>query len=432
MTYVAADKYLVDHGKLGFVITKSLFQSELGGWHFRAFKLPDGVPLGLTIVDDFERVKPFKGQAANNTVTMLLEKGKVTEYPIPWKAHRPKQRRQQIAEDATREEAIAAITTRDWTARPVDTSDHQSALISGEPAIVDILVPLLGSSPYGPLAREGINTRGANGVYFLDAAEVHGRLLVVNRADDGDDRSLPARQQTLESELVYPLIKGADVHRWLASPSAYVLLPHVASAPNSPVAFAQLPAKTQEFLSAFRRKLESRTSFRNFDPSGSEWYGLYSVLTATFSPVKVVWREQARGSIAAVVEGAAVPTSSHKLIVPDNKLLIIPLESVDEANFVCAMLNSSISAYLIRSYALSTGISTHILERLPIPRYQRRIPAHEKIAQFGRQIASLARTATPDQIAEAEHELDVAVGKLFGLSKHDVNLVRIALADLDQ
>ncbi|MGO7450376.1 hypothetical protein ACC668_37975, partial [Rhizobium ruizarguesonis] len=75
--------------------------------------------------------------------------------------------------------------------------------------------------------------------------------------------------------------------------------------------------------------LEARKKFRNFEPKVRDWYGLYSVLGATFSPYKVVWREMVSGSeiIAAAVSTALLPDGTSKIILPDHKLFIIPCEA---------------------------------------------------------------------------------------------------------
>jgi hypothetical protein len=41
----------------------------------------------------------------------------------------------------------------------------------------------------------------------------------------------------------------------------------------------------------FEEPLRARRPFRNFDPSGEQWLGLYSVTTAALSEHKVVVRE---------------------------------------------------------------------------------------------------------------------------------------------
>jgi len=65
MTYVMADKLLKDGGKLGFVITQSVFKTTGGGQGFRQFRIPqpDGkfVPLRVLHVDDMVSLQPFEG-----------------------------------------------------------------------------------------------------------------------------------------------------------------------------------------------------------------------------------------------------------------------------------------------------------------------------------------------------------------------------------
>ena len=75
MLYAAADRYLKPGGRLGMVITQTLFQSKGAGDGFRRFRLgPDGPPLGVLRVDDLAALRPF-ADAANWTSTIVLRKG---------------------------------------------------------------------------------------------------------------------------------------------------------------------------------------------------------------------------------------------------------------------------------------------------------------------------------------------------------------------
>ena len=68
--YVAADKYLKPKGKLGFVITQTIFKTEGGGAGFRRLKLGYGDPLRVIQVDDFSDIQCFEG-ATNRTAVAL-------------------------------------------------------------------------------------------------------------------------------------------------------------------------------------------------------------------------------------------------------------------------------------------------------------------------------------------------------------------------
>jgi hypothetical protein len=142
----------------------------------------------------------------------------------------------------------------------------------------------------------------------------------MNRPQDGDDRQQPAVEQGVEPDYIYPLLRGQDVARWNAEAASFVLIPHDEMNPTDTVPFSSLPPKTKEFLASHQEKLKGRKKFRNFDPSGSQWHGLYSVLNATFMPHKVVFREMAEGSIAATVSSQRLPTGERKIVIPDHKL----------------------------------------------------------------------------------------------------------------
>jgi hypothetical protein len=134
-------------------------------------------------------------------------------------------------------------------------------------------------------------------VFFVEASMLGSRIMVTNQAREGRNERVDSITLPLEVDFLYPLLRGEDVASFMAIPKEYIVVPHSASSPSSPLAFNKLPKYTREFLAYFRSVLQSRKKFRNFDPTNGEWHGLYSVLVATFSPHKVVWREMASGAV---------------------------------------------------------------------------------------------------------------------------------------
>lgn len=371
MTYVVADKYVNDGAKVGFVLPRTIFQSELGGWHFRQFVLPSRKHIRVVRVDDIDRLKPFRGQATNISCTAIFEIGKKTTYPVRWYLWRPNDGFVATAKTTWRE--IQSRTRCDsWGSLPIDSAQVQSPWMVGPSSSLEILRSIVRASPYGEIAREGVNTRGANGIFFVDARLERGRIFVRNRREDGRTERVPDVHQSIESEYLYPLLKGEDVSRFVATPSCCIVLPHSEANPPQPRPIRELPARTREYLTEFRSVLEARKKFRNFDPSERDWHGLYSVLAATFSDYKVVWREMSHGIIAAGVSESALPDGSLKLVIPDHKLFIIPCLSESEMHFVAGVLNSSVVNFIVASYAVTTGVSIHILSRIPLPRFNSR------------------------------------------------------------
>ena len=71
MSYVSADRYLRPGGKLGFILSQTLFKSSAAGQGFRRFVLPDGTPFGPLVVEDMVELNPFEG-VANRTAAAIF------------------------------------------------------------------------------------------------------------------------------------------------------------------------------------------------------------------------------------------------------------------------------------------------------------------------------------------------------------------------
>ena len=284
---------------------------------------------------------------------------------------------------------------------------------------------ITGPSAYLKSAREGVNTRGANGVFFVDSWLHEGKLFVRNRPQDGRVDEVETIEQRVEPDYLFPLLRGENTGCFRAEPASYLLLPHSSSDPANAVAFSDLPRRTREFLTHHKPVLQARKKFRNFDPSTKDWYGLYSVLDATFSANKVVWREMGSGIIAAAVSKSPLPNGTETTIIPDHKLFIIPCRSSDEADFVAGFLNSDIANFIVKSYAVSTAISTHILGRIPIPRFQSNDATHRAISAVAKRIRQSTKPLT-------KHEADLRVlnqqiATLVGADAAAVAEIRAAL-----
>ncbi|WP_374576435.1 N-6 DNA methylase [Phenylobacterium sp.] len=424
MTYVSADKYLVDGGQIGFVLPRTIFQSETGGWHFRQFALPSKKPLAVQVVQDIDPLKPFRGQATNTSCVAIFKRGAKTRYPVGWNQWRCVKAGKRAA--VTLDEVKSTSKIRKLRAEPIDVNQAQSPWIVGTKRTLTLLRAALGRSPYASAVREGLNTRGANGVFFVHAELLGPRIMVTNLAREGRNDKVEVETLPIEPEYLYPLLRGEDVAPFKATPKSYIVVPHDASDPVAPVQFAKLPKLTREFLAAFRPVLRARKKFRNFDPANGEWHGLYSVLGATFSPFKVVWREMATGGgvIAAAVGSSALPNGTAKVVLPDHKLTIIPCETEEEADYVAGFLNADVTNLIVRSYAVATGISTHILDRVGLPRFSAKSVLH-------RELASLARKARQRSVSDNERaRMSAITAELLGMSHEDAAGVTSELAKL--
>ena len=123
-------------------------------------------------------------------------------------------------EDVTKEKIA---TYRQFVAEPVDEADLTSPWLTGRPRALKAVKQVLGTSDYQ--AHAGAYTGGANAVYWLEiVGERPDGLVVVSNITEGAKRNVENVQAALEPDLLYPLLRGRDVHRWQATPSAYLLM----------------------------------------------------------------------------------------------------------------------------------------------------------------------------------------------------------------
>jgi SAM-dependent methyltransferase len=428
MLYVCADRYLRPNGVLGFVITQTLFKSERGSRGFRRFCLPADEAMKVIHVDDMVRLQPFEG-ATNRTSVVVLRRGRGTTYPVPYMFWRKASRGTSLPQDLMLGEVLGLTKRSRWVARPVQPRDNLSPWITGRPGAVKSTSKSVGSSPYLEIARKGADTRGANGVYWLEVVGTRpdGLLVVSNRPDLGR-REAETCQAPVESALVQPLLRGEDVQRWVASPSLHIVLPYASDGGSSAIAEETLGTaypRALSFLRRFETVLRERPKFRNFDPSTSAFYLLYNVGTYTFAPHKVVWREQASGLVAAVVSNR-----DDKTVVPDHKLVMAPFQSQAEAHFLCACLNSSAAQFIVRSYSIETSISTHVLNYVKIPRFENGNPVHRELSRLSQAAHEAAARGDTETVAQIEAEIDEQTKALWGLTDAELKDIRDSLEEL--
>ncbi|HBO46343.1 MAG TPA: hypothetical protein DD670_20935 [Planctomycetaceae bacterium] len=209
--YAAADRYLCDGGRLGFVITQTLFQTKGAGDGFRRFRLgEDGPALRVLRVDDMAQFQPFAG-AANWTATIALEKGRETVYPVRYvKWLRLASPDREIVQKRSTtalgcESSITALGCEELKvagspaaeggyataegfaagggyatcaveclARPIDAARPRSPWILLPAAMNRDFSEMTGPSDY--TAHLGANSGGANGVYWVEIVSAkHGK-----------------------------------------------------------------------------------------------------------------------------------------------------------------------------------------------------------------------------------------------------------------
>jgi len=397
MTLVVADKLLKRGGKLGFVITQSLFKTAAGAG-FRRFKLPDGTPLHILHVDDMVELNPFEG-ASNRTAVMVLQKGQETRYPVPYTLWR-KKAGARFTYTSTLDEVKANTERRKWYAEPAQPSDQTSQWLTAPQDALTGIRKVMGKAEY--VAREGANTGGANAVYWLEKRlERPDGLWLMRNLTEGAKRQVKEVVAPLEPDLLYPLLRGRDVQRWQATPSGWILVPRLASNPSQVISLNDMQLnypKVYEYLKRFESDLRARKDLMTQSAlkRGEPFYFYGAVNTYSFAPWKVVWRE-----VANLPDAAVIGLVNGKPVVPAHTVVLIDCNDEYEAHFVCALINSSPAQLVVQSYIVLHP-DPHILDNLRIPRYNPAEDLHRRLAELSKEAHACAQTLQAFADLEAE------------------------------
>ena len=408
--YVCCDSYLKKGGKLGFVITQSIFKSKSGSL-FRKFLLPKNTPISPLRVDDLTDFQPFEG-ASNRTATIILVKGKPTSFPVPYVYWRKKTDNTPSQDDSLLE-VKKKIHFINNLAVPVG-KDKTSPWLTDSAEVIDVLKKVIGKSSYS--AVMGIHTYGANAVYFLDVIrKVNDSTSLVTNITHGAKRKVPKIETSVENSLLYPLLRGRDINRFLTMPNQKIIFPYTIDGKIIPETIMRIKyPKAYEYLKKHKSFLESRSEYRRRGGRGI-WYRLYSTYDEVFAKWKVVWKEQASSLTAAVL-----CLSDNKIVIPDHKVMMVGVESEEEAHYLSALLNSSPAQVLIKGFTINTQITTKLLDFLRIEKYSPSNELHKKLTSLGKKGYTAAFTNDKQALSGIEEEIDFAASKIWGITMDQI------------
>ncbi len=381
ITYQAVKHYLARDGRLGFFLPGSVFTTESSAG-FRRFSIDNGrLQCRVLQVEDYQDIKPFDG-VSNHPTFLMLQRDAFTAYPVPYRSWTANPNA--IGNQRTYASAVQFRLTAnrsDGTAVPVPGGDGTRPWLVGsaQDQAVFSKVFAAGEKPVYK-ARKGITT-DRNGIFWVHATGKVGPGLVTvqNAADIGKTKGIPQVTAVVESEHLFPLLRGRGVAPFNAVPEAdlRILVPQrgMHGDPDLPVTSPH----TFKFLNRFKNHLEQRSSLKRFQ-KGQEFYSLWSTGPYTFSPFKVLWREMGNTFAAAYIGSSAIEHAGEKIVVPDHKLYFIPVESELEAAYLTGFLNAPTITKAVSAYAAQLSLGASVAEYLNIPKFDE---ANEQMAAIG-------------------------------------------------
>jgi type II restriction/modification system DNA methylase subunit YeeA len=439
------DLYLKENGKLGFLMPFTIFKTQAGAG-FRVFIASN---TKIHVIHDLVTLYPFEG-ATNRTSAIVVEKVNEKSLMEVSKENKARVRhvvwinpsKKPIPTDKSLEEVLKETRRYNIIMVPLEANKPESPWMQLTPKALEAVRKLLTGTPYYE-AHAGVYV-GLNQVYYVQVKDKtpDGKLIITNPPETGQKKKIKQVEAVIESDFVYPLVRGRDIKKWyIGFEDRYIIIPHDPKTAR-PVPESRLKIVsplTYQYLHGYKNELENRPIHKLWG-KGNPFYSVYDIGTYTFAPYKVVWKNIA-GEISGKAEFSCAVISDiedkflgKKIIIPNVKLMLVPLQSEDEAHYLCGILNSTFVRTIVASYVIETGISTHILDTIKPPKYDPNNDLHKKIAELSKKAHELAKCIyakkkpeyclgidAQKELRQIEKELDLAVAQLFGLTEKDLD-----------
>jgi len=432
------DKYVNDNGILTFLLPFTVFKNQSGAG-FREFVAkgkPSNKLLCKTLrIYDLVTLYPFEG-ATNRTAMITIKRAGITEFPVECIIfHNP--RSSGIDPELALSEVKASTRQFEMIFTPVDRGKPDSPWMQITSTAYEGIKKILGKSDYRAYA--GVCT-ALNQVYWIEILDkIPDGVLIRNPVLPGQKKTVKIVEAAVEKDFAFPSVRGRDVKKWYVTKEhGWILLPHDQKT-GRPLAERLMRLsypKTYDYFDNFRGALEKR-SIHMLWGKGKPFYSVYDIGDYTFYPFKVVWKEIS-GKISgkaefltSVVESGYHSIVGKKVIIPDHKLMLIPLERQDEAYYVSAILNSRIVALVMSAYAIETGMDPRVIEHVELARFESDNAIHQKLSQSSKeahetvkQIYDEGKSGLQSKLKATEDEIDQLTSQLYGITDDELREIR--------
>ena len=389
LTFSAVDHWLRIGGRIGFLITSTVFKSA-SAKGFRLGSLPDSSGVRIDQIEDLSTIQPFP-DASNETsiyiATKVASAAEAEFSEVPCRVWNP-ERSMRISPSLSLAEVLERVSFNDGEACPV--AEFGSPLFMGKRAEYDEAAVLRGKSEYLLRAHRGTVSDLAR-VFWVKverySPETNRALIRTLRKDELPRAKWvePTEGAWIEADALFPLLRGREVGRYcIESEGWYQIVPnrHYRKF-ETEAEFAEKHPATYSYLLNYADLLPGRSTYRRYQ-RGLPIYSIYCVGEYSFQPYKVVWLEQQNPNSfrAAVVTRAANSIVPNQVIVPDHKLYFAAADSLDEAHYLCAFLNSHPVRTWLGGFLLGKQIGTTIFEYMHVPRYNVQDPDHQRLVEI--------------------------------------------------
>lgn len=290
---ISIKDFLKQDGEAIIFMPLSLFLNDGANRNFRTFSIGE-VKYSVDTIFDFNDEDVFGGIATRYGLSHFI-RDKKPNFPIPYYRNE-------------------GGTWNCYIAKPMfHETDPLSIISNDEGENFESIQPIIIKKESSP--RQGINTCGANDIYFFDdLIELNEDLVIVsNKCKD---------KVILPKKFIFPLITSKEFKGELSNPSKWVLLPYNRS--GKPLEWKQIQEfpKLSLYLESNKAVLQGRKGvILNAMLNRGYWWAMLGVGEYNFFPYKVVWEAYGKTSFnPTVFEGVWQANQSLQAFIPVRSL----------------------------------------------------------------------------------------------------------------
>lgn len=393
---VVAQNWLSEKGILSFLMPQSMiFQQTYEG--FRTFQLDDNKNLFVQKLFDWTKAgHPFH-PVTHKFLSYFFSKTK-RKYSegIPLVSYIKKRgislRKYQNISDFSSLLEQDVFTTKVAVAGQVN-SENTIFTFASSSKDLKTFSKIIGKSQYK--GREGVEFYPQE-LYLLEIADdmpkTNGeKIFVKNYQGKKSKYKIPKETFLLEKKFLHPLVKGAEIGRFHLKSQKYIVpFPYNKENTRSPIQIKQLTKESKllaKYFNRFKKVIESQTHYNDKiigEKHNNEFYALARVGAYSFAKHYVAFRDNTKWN-AVVVSAIKTPWGEFKRPQFQNHAVTISQDdngdfiSLNEAHFICAILNAPIvEKYVLNS---SDSRSFKIRPQINIPKFDKTNKIHIELSK---------------------------------------------------
>ncbi|WP_338844932.1 Eco57I restriction-modification methylase domain-containing protein [Clostridium perfringens] len=417
ITNVAINTWLKDDGIMGVLMPKSIaFQQSYAG--FRNLVTSEGKPINYIAFDDWTKAgHPFY-PVTEKFLAYYFAKGgqKINTIPV---IEYEKKKGVDIRDKHY--ENYKEIETKFNTAKKyafIATEEYNNFTITADENKINEIKMIAGTSYYN--GRVGLGIYPKDMLLFeleeektLQLNTNYKKLYLKRHSSTRTERQYSSVDVILERDYIYPVIESPNIVRFgLENIKYYAPFPYTKNDLKKPIDRECLK-ETAPMLVNYYEQNEAELTKTDYNKrlqgKKGEFYSMTRVGKYTFAPVRVIYRNNTKW-VATVIENAKMPWNEEKMyLLLDHACSVSQRDDgsyidLDEAHYICALMNSKIAEEYVLSSSDSRSFRTKF--QLRIVKYESQNPIHVELSNLSKEAHGMNKLTK-----EFEERLELVVKK---------------------